>query len=76
MDKRRIFRNLHNLKVYNQQRRLSQPSAVSVTKNLLKQFQEKRKQLLHVSKKLKDYPKKTSGRQKTGTMRCILITSR
>ena len=65
MDKRRIFRNLHNLKPYNQQRRLFQQSAVYVTEHLPKQFQEKRKQLCQVSKKLKDYPKKLPGRQKT-----------
>ena len=77
MDRRRISRNLHNLKPYNQQRRLSQQSTVYVTEHLPKQFQEERKQLLPRFKEAKRLiKKKLSGRQKTDTMRCILITSR
>ena len=38
MDKRRILKNLHNLKPYNQQRRVSQQSAVYVTEHLPKKF--------------------------------------
>ena len=59
MDKRRIFTNLHNLKPYNQQRRLSQQSAVYVTEHLPKQFQEERKQLLPRFKEAKRLSKKT-----------------
>ena len=58
LDKRRIFRNLHNLKPYNQQRCLSQQSAVYVTEHLPKQFQEERKQLLPRFKEAKRLSKK------------------
>ena len=66
MDKRRIFTNLHNLKPYNQQRRLSQQSAVYVTEHLPKQFQEERKQLLPRFKEAKRLSKKTFWKAEDG----------
>ena len=66
MDKRRIFTNLHNLKPYNQQRRLSQQSAVYVTEHLPKQFQEERKQLLPRFKEVKRLSKKTFWKAEDG----------
>ena len=66
MDKRRIFRNLHNLKPYNQLRRLSQQSAVYVTEYLPKQFQEERKQLLPRFNEAKRLSKKTFWKAEDG----------
>ena len=66
MDKRQIFRNLQNLKPFNQQRRLSQQSAIYVTEHLPKQFQEERKQLLPRFKEAKRLQKNLlEGRRRT-----------
>jgi len=71
-DKRKIYENLKNLKIYNQNRRASKQSTVYVTEHLPMQFQQERKMLLPYFKKGKR-TKIFNGEQRMVTTRYMLM---